>query len=194
MKHRVKVQYTVEVEAKSQRSAIIEASYSIPDGTTNVQMESWTPKEQIPNLPLNDRSAANPNPPIPNAAVGEALDQADGHANEPASPKPPPAPAHPLAPPAPPARTPDGKCPNCQHLCSVHSMEMGTCFARIPRDSNVKYDMAVGLTYEQQQAIGEEWDYCPCGSVLESSPPVPVPARIDTEPPTSDDEGDNINF
>jgi hypothetical protein len=46
VKHRVKVQYVVDIEADTQQSAVSIASYNIPSTTTNVNMECWTPKQK----------------------------------------------------------------------------------------------------------------------------------------------------
>lgn len=46
MKHRVKVLYVAEVEADTQKEALIRAAEEIPDSqeTTNIHCECWTPK------------------------------------------------------------------------------------------------------------------------------------------------------
>jgi hypothetical protein len=46
MKHRVKVNYVVEVEAVSHAMAISKAMADLPLGTTNVTTECWTPKQK----------------------------------------------------------------------------------------------------------------------------------------------------
>lgn len=43
MKHRVKVLYVIEIEAESQDKAIREATYRLPESTTNITIECWTP-------------------------------------------------------------------------------------------------------------------------------------------------------
>ena len=46
MKHKVKVQYVVEVDTDSQKSAIRMAGYGIPVDTTNIHVECWTPPQR----------------------------------------------------------------------------------------------------------------------------------------------------
>jgi hypothetical protein len=46
MKHRVKVNYVVEVEAISHAMAISKAMADLPLGTTNIATECWTPKQK----------------------------------------------------------------------------------------------------------------------------------------------------
>ena len=46
MKHKVKVNYVVEVEAVSHSMAIAKAMHDLPMETTNVTTECWTPKRK----------------------------------------------------------------------------------------------------------------------------------------------------
>lgn len=69
MKHRVKVQYTVELDKDSQADAVRQATYDIPtENTTNVVMECWTPKQKVEPIPITKPGAIELRPCIPVSA------------------------------------------------------------------------------------------------------------------------------